>query len=422
MNRRRWSVPRAVAIACGVAFAVAGAALGQDLEEPPPITPDLAMLAAQQAYTAAPVADRIQIRLNGARSWITLRIAPGRTTDLSDAEVALELGDLKIDIRGGVLLAANIRAPSVFFQADLEEVTPGALEGVLPPIPLPQLALAAGWRDGGDLTPYTTGVHWTGAAWDDQAGVVRLEGTAEQGPVTLELDRESGRFVHLLADTPAGRLEIDAEPAEPGDVEGWRIDTTGRERVDRLSALTERTRPIQVGDQMQDLPMLDAAGAVRPLSVLLSQGPPEWVGAANRRLVLVLAPLGSPCQDGAPADPEAFVRMLLAGVDLLVDEADAHEGDLCPFTAHLVLFVQAGGFERDAVDAAAGAWEVPAERVLWSPIQMPAFAGMESGRPVAIVVDAQRRVLAILGAEGLTGDAAGAAGRLRPALACPPRD
>lgn len=421
MRRCRPPALRAVLIGCGLVFAAAPAARAQDLDEPPPITPDLALLAAQQAYTTAPIAERLQIRLDGARSWITLRIAPGRTTELSDAAVALELGDLKIDIRGGVLLAANTRAPGVFYQADLDELTLEALEDVLPPIPLPQLALAAGWRDGDDLTPYTTGVHWTEAAWDDQpaAGVVRLEGTAEQGPVTLELDRESGRLVHLLADTPAGRLEIIAEPVEAQDPQSWRIDTTGRERVERLSALTERARPIQVGDMVQDLPMLDRAGAVRPLSALFSQGPPEWVNGANRRIVLILAPLGEPGDKAASADPEAFVRMLLAGVDLLVDEADAGEGDLCPFAAYLVVFIQAGGFEREAVDAAANAWDVPAERLLWSPIQMPQFAGVERGEPAAIVVDAQRRVLAIVGADGLAGDAGDAAGRLRPALACP---
>lgn len=412
---------RLVASGC-VLWLFLGAALSpparaQDLGDPPPITPDLALLAAQQAYTAGPVAERIQIRLNGARSWITLRLDAGKAADLSAATLALELGDLRVHVADGVLTAASTRAPDVYFQSKPVELSYASLEPVLPPVPLPQIVLARGFRNGQTLTPYTTDVRWTAAAWDDVAGTVRLTGQAAQGAVTLELDRHSGRLRRLAAETDAGQLELIAEPIDAEPVATWTIDTTGRQQVARLSALTEQARSLVIGDAVPDLAMLNAESRLRPLSSLIRLGPEEWVEAPDRRLILILAPLGSSPRENA-ADPEAFVRAMLAAVGELVEEADAGEGELCPFAAYLVVFARTGGFEGEAVEAAAAAWEAPAERIVWTPMEMPRLDGIEPGHPATLVIDAQRRILAILGEAAAEGEAVDILSRLRPSLQC----
>ena len=65
------------------------------------------------------------------------------------------------------------------------------------------------------------------------------------------------------------------------------------------------------------------------------------------------------------------------------------------------------------MDAAAAAWEVPAQRVLWSPLEMPRLAGGQPGRPVIVVIDADRRILAAVTA---AEDQRDLAAELRPVL------
>lgn len=212
---------------------------------------EVALEASMAAYSTKPCADEMTVKFRAPGSeqrvdTFVIRLQPGDTPRSGPRRMFLDLGQLKVFADQGTLTAISTAAPGKFAQKEYTPpLTPAVLATFLPPVPLPQLALASG-----DLkqlrapTPYTPGVVWSGAAPDPLARpeTIVIEGSGDAGPVTLTTNAETGRLIKLTA-TIHGRggdslLELASRALpEPGDPASWAIKTEGRERVASVSEL-----------------------------------------------------------------------------------------------------------------------------------------------------------------------------------------
>lgn len=216
------------------------------LAQPVQLDPRLVIQEAQQAYRAGPTAEQVTatLRIEGAhprrpmvmQQRFTVRIAPPAPEAEGPTQALLELGDVTVALRDGLLTASSTWNEQRVLVRDLESF-PGPLDlaATLPPIPAPQLALVAD-DDFSTPTPYTPDVRWVQASADPDAPMqlVIMEGQGPHGPVTLVTDAQTGRLLKMtaaVASDPPAKLDLLFEPIDPGDPTAWRIDTAGREIV-----------------------------------------------------------------------------------------------------------------------------------------------------------------------------------------------
>jgi hypothetical protein len=228
------------------------AALGQPPQPPKgePLPVDLALEAACDAYARKPSADEITVKFKapGAEQRsdrFVVRLEPGDTPRSGPRRMFLDLGQLKVYAEGGTLTAVNTAAPGKYVQREYTPpLTPATLVTFMPPVPLPQLALAdEDPKQTRSLTPYTPEVRWATAEPDMslRPPTVSIQGSGPTGPSTLTTSADTGRVLRLTA-TIHGRagdstLELTSRAVDPGDPASWAIKTEGRERVASVGEL-----------------------------------------------------------------------------------------------------------------------------------------------------------------------------------------
>jgi hypothetical protein len=277
-TRRAFMVlgPLAVA-ACGAV------ALGQ-VHEPGPVDlpPGTAIDEAGKAYRAGPVADDVSITVRtGAagperKERYRVRIAARSADGQQGPRLLLERGRLRVFGAPGKRVAADVGDETACVVWELEgDPTAEDLARHLPPVPLPQIALALGGENAArDLTPYTLGTVWSTATADERVtpSVVMLKGRCSGGDVTMVIDGRQGKsgrlrsFVAELKTDPGGAgrgmtLDLKCEPVvNPGDPKEWEIDPGTREHLGSISELRQRPAPIAVGKRVPVLRLLSGQG------------------------------------------------------------------------------------------------------------------------------------------------------------------
>lgn len=274
-------------------------------------------------YRFAATADRVRVTLfrPGGRSdmhTLDIRCVPGPS-----GMARLDMRDLSVEARAGVLKAVHGRDPTTFalVPAPDDAATPAAtLRALLPPLPIPHLSLAFD-EDAVDWSPLISGLEWeqaertTGRGWDG----VRLLGSSDLGKASLEL--AGARIRRFEADLdPSGqtRVLVECEPLDPSDPDSWPLDLGGRRELPRLSLLRPLGPPLRLGDA---LPRLE------PQPIGQSQAPAPVVPAENdglpptafSALLLIRA---APAEEVEPVLRQAFQGYAAAAREILRDRLD----------------------------------------------------------------------------------------------------
>ncbi len=135
------------------------------------------------------------------------------------------------------------------------------LASLLPPLPLPQLALArAGDPTKVDLTPYTGAVTWTSASLhpDQTPAAATLRGVAARAELLLTTEARTGRILRLTmrADNIAD-IDIRVTPVSDFDfAHSMTFDTRRRHPVLSIAELRPRAGDSAIGDPLPPLFLL----------------------------------------------------------------------------------------------------------------------------------------------------------------------
>lgn len=248
-------------------------------------------------YRFAATADRVRVTLvqpDGRSDMhsLEIRCVPG-----TNGLARLEISDLTIEARGGVLRAVHGRDPTTYVQQPLplpesdtdKRADPATvLRDALPPLPIPHLSLAFDAAEV-DWCPLVTGLVWENAerlTHDGREGV-RLVGRTDMGSASLEIS--GARIKRFEADLePAGqtRIVVDCEPLEPSDPDSWVLDVSRRRPEPGLASLRPLGQPPAIGS---DFPAIDlrSAGASPPPVMPARESAALWA-ASTLHVVLFL--------------------------------------------------------------------------------------------------------------------------------------
>ncbi len=229
----------------------------------------LAYAHAMLVHRASPIADRAAVTLTlpdgtSRTERLTVRVWAG-----SGGHVVVETPSLVASFEPGGAAAAHPGDPTTAVAWPCaDRVDSGEVAARLPALPLPQIALALDDpRVPLALTSYTPGIEWLGAVVEHARGGarVRLVGRTPTGRASIEL--VGGRVRTYAADLPTAEgiatLEVVFEPIEPGEQDGWRVDTRGRRLITSLSGLSALERPLRIGDRMPVVSMYAGAAEAR---------------------------------------------------------------------------------------------------------------------------------------------------------------
>ncbi len=426
-----------------------GATLSQPNFRPPSdaLPPDVALEASMEAYSNKVCADEMNVKFKapGAGERVdtfVIRMQPGETPRSGPRRMFLDLGQLKVFADRGTLTAISTAAPGKYAQMEYTPpLTPAVLATFLPPVPLPQLALAA--NDPKVLrspTPYTPDVTWSDAQ-PEAAGrpqTVTITGLGPAGPVTLVTSTETGRMLKFAA-TIRGRagesvLELTSHPlADPGDPSAWAIKTEGRERVAAVSDL----RPTAAKRESADAKSVPDLTCIRPDMSRWSLHA-AMDGQPQSSMVLVLfRQTGAPERAGTvERDAKAAlacIRSLRTGMPLPGESPDRREP--LEFRSAAAVSIPLADFNHQLEEARRG-WGVAAlERSATSapsPIGADELMGCGSAAEqwmdllqpaagaLAVVIAADKSVQAVVKLDGRSADQAALGAELRAALIGPP--
>lgn len=298
----------------------------------------------------------------------SIRVDPGPDPETRPARVLLELGRLRVLFAGGRMIAVNEAAPDHFVLEPYEgPITPELVARLLPPLPLPQLALARVHNDMlATLTPYTIDIRWSDGMLDagSRPPIMGLRGSGalaaggSGGVVGVELlaNADDARLMRIRVQMRAGNgesvLDLSMRPIESGDPATWSIDTTGRERVASLADLRPLARagPIAIGSPVPDLTFTRADAspwslysALRAAEALVPPGQEPRPVA----LILVRLPAGQMEADRRLRAASAGYAALHSPQAAGVAAASVAAAGITPL----------GEFNRDRLDAARATWQ-----------------------------------------------------------------
>jgi hypothetical protein len=409
-SAQRWSVAGAV-----LAALVTVAAAAAQVEKIRTVQPGVALTDAHAAYAGEPTAERVRIAIRaraGAllREEMVVRIRPGKAGNHEPRRVALELGELRVVTVDGTLLATNIRNETACYAAEFDgEVTTAVLDRLLPPLPVPQLALAgasdpsaggAGTAEVSDgWTPYTPHIVWERGTIDEvkRSDVVVLTGRSEPAPdgsglsgtVAVAIDVHTGRLRRLEAKLADGDLELTMEfdpiATEPAPV--WSISETGRTRLKQLSELRARPGDLVPGRPVPEIGLIDLDWKPWEIRSVLGRE-----GAAKVDWLALVLVTDAGAEDGAAAKS--------AVEPLLLRPQQSGQG------AMVVVFIAggAGADTRAKVRAAAERW---GPGMLWTASREKTLDRFAPGAGAALVIiSADRTLRCIVALDGRGADSA----------------
>lgn len=243
---------------------------------------------ARECYRKGQTAERVSLRVSwpdgrDARSTVTFLFDNG-VPDLGwSHRLRLELGRLTVYADDKNLAVVNSQDPGTVFTAVLPEgLTLTALRGVLPPIPLPQLAWALEDAktpiDPGAPIPGAGPITWSPLTTESRTHVMTFRGEAPGGPVSLSID-STGQLVAMSGPYgPKGaqdyaRLDIDVSripAAEIPPLDQWAVTTAGRVPVGFLAELKGKPPEFVTGDRMPALSLMNADMSAASLQDLLT--------------------------------------------------------------------------------------------------------------------------------------------------------
>jgi hypothetical protein len=409
---------------------------------PESIPPEVLLETIRSAYGKKQTSEEIKVTLlkgphaprlasdTLASDTFIVRIDPGPPGGAAPSRLLLDFGGLRVLVAGGELTAVNPAVPGRYYQTKLPgPLTPRSLAKLLPPTPVPELALACSDPASfGELTPYTPRVTWTSATIDAGARNGVLIGSSEAGPIVMTANATSGRLSKIVAaiKSPGGEttLDLTITPAEAGSPASWVIPTEGRERVKSLADLRSppMTGPVSAGHPVPDFApqrMDSTAWSLHhalaeppsiPLAFILYRAAPNRLEAASRDAraaagVVRAVQFGQSAPGVTPVKP---VDLKLAGA----------------------LVMDLGQFNRATFDREQRLWAegtavrtpdsgpIPPPELLWANAAVQSIDRIDpKAGAVLLLIAPDKTLLKVIPLDGRAGDPAALATDLRSALA-----
>ncbi len=385
------------------------------------------------AYRSNPVADRVQIRLIGfesrdRRSSVLIYADAGKA-DLRRPSLRLDLGQLQI-FAGDLsptdrrLIAVNRFERSTYFPADLTGSPAEALATHFHAVPLPQLSLSFGTTDTIDqLSSLITSIRWDSIDAQTDAGrqVLVLKGThgPNAAPLSLTVDRASGRLRRLAADLPTTkpgtRIELTMASIDPGEPRKWVLSPEGRTAVESPTLLTPK-RTIAPDETVKNASLMRGDLTPVPIEAALpkdANNKPKGVGA----ILCVRA------ETDALPDAETLAAALAALAKASTDPAASRDG----FAISGVALLGVSEFDParlDAIEAryakAAKDAAVPHELLFTSSRVLSVDRNGQPADIAIVLVNANLKVIQTFVVDGRSREADALAAEIILAAAPPP--
>jgi hypothetical protein len=427
---------RRALVQISVLLCLGGAAAAQPVVRDPapePVPVDVALTDLRNAYaktTADEMSVRFRARGGGDRTdTIIVRI---QNSPDGPQRMLLDMGALRIYAAAGKLTAINTAAPGRYVEKAYTGVlSPASLADLIPPVPLPQLALAAGRGAFNSPTPYTPSVSWTSAQVESLVHVrsLVLNGSNPNSTVTVWANPDTGRLTRLTATVrkhdSESTVELAIHPVDPGDPASWAIKTEGRERAASLADLRSAApRPapeIAIGQPVPDLSFSKPDLTKWSLHAALADAVKEAAAGAPSPPVILVLFRSPPQADKA----EAIARDAKAGLAALRTAATSTDLSRLahPLTAAAVV-IELADFNQDRWQEIARDWaagsnpRVGADDLLWASSGAQTIDRLAPGaQAVVIVVAPDRNLRAAIRLDGRAGDTGGLLQDLNAALA-----
>ena len=444
-------IPSSFAIAA-LSFTVAVSA--QPPTRPPAVSPvpvEVALHDVAQAY-AQTLAEAVTVKYRAVGSpersdEFVIRMQEPSAAGAGPRQVYLELGPIRACAAAGSLTVTSSSAPGKYYLKEYSgPFTPAALASALPPLPVPQLALAGGpaFRD---PTPYTPGVTWTEAAIDESARppTVTLTGSCPKGRVVVVANAQTGRLQKLTANLLEGEavLELTCRAIDPGDPTGWAIPVAGKEQVAALADLrtsaSKLNGQVLVGQTVPD--MTFTRTDLTPWSLqaaLTAAAEGREPGAAGPPIALLLFRY-----TGTPERVAEAVRDAKTGLGAIrivshgraLPGEDPQKVDPIAMTSASAVIIELGEFSKERLEEARRGWgmiarararnsamDIPGDELMWGPAAGPSIDRLAPGATAAIAVIGPDRILrAVIRLDGRYTDVAGIGAEVRAALKSAPQ-
>lgn len=430
-------------IVTGVWMLWNGAAVPMDLQPPAPVgtpshqavppTASEALRRLRGSYRSSVIAERVSISTNeeeAARGdparTVVVRIFAGVAPNRVDRVLRVDLPDLVIYAISGRVIVTRPSDPTGYVEWLIEgPPTLAALDALLPPLALPQLALAIGDESVTRPTPFGNTESWElkPAGGPEEELAVHLLGTGPEVMTELVFDALADRLAEFTIRSAPGRsgvaVHARCEAIDAGAVRSWAMSPEGRTRVASIAELRAPPSELRVGDVLADLSFQDGqqvgwslAGATAgarddDLAVVLLFRPlPEGGGeispdvAAGIRAMQrcwrqsTLRRAERESREGGPALP----RLLLArGVAVFELEA---------FTREKLARLHSSWTEAVASDAKPDVRPPPgASSLLWTPTGVSSLDRLApDSRGVLLVIGADRTIRAVVRLDGRARD------------------
>lgn len=253
---------------------------------------DAALADLRATYSTAAICERVGVQVRAgpvgqtriSQAGYLLRLAPAGPD--GRPHLALELQQYLLEASSGQLTLAHQRDPSTYFRAPIpEQLSARALLAIIPPVPIPQLDLAAPSPDPlapdptrwSAITPYAAGITWTSLETDPRSTSARtLRGAFAEGRVTAIL---RGSRLHTLTidrDEPRVTIRMTFAPVPACEPGRTLIDTRDRTRVDSILDLRPRAGQLAIDQPLPPVKISAADGAPWVPADLL-ESPPDAV-------------------------------------------------------------------------------------------------------------------------------------------------
>lgn len=420
------------AIAAAVpSFFGAGAASAQVLDQPIGVDPRVPLEEARAEYRAGVTADAVEVTVRPPSGpprteRIVVRIDAAGIGDGDTARrVLLELGPLTVFAGGGRIVAVHAGEPGLYWRTEYDgPLGPGVFGDTLPPLPVPQLTLAA--PDEGAFRvpiPHAPAVEWLSATLDPtgRTPVFVVSGRGEAGLVSATFDAESHRLSRFRAEfpSPSGSgvtlLELRCRAIEPGNPERWEPDGAGRQRVAMLADLRgDRTvPPVTPGGTVPDISLLTAVMEAWSLAEALRAATAASPAAPPPAALLLFR---VPADRERAARIETDARAGLEAIRALRSPADGAPGSR--FIARSGVVVELRDYSAAWFDAIRRRWGAEDDGgLLWASSAASTIDRFSREADALVAVVFHDRLLSVvIPLDGRSADAAAIADELRSAL------
>lgn len=381
------------------------------------------------SYRSGAVAQRVTFLLNdedaapgNAERSVVVRIFAGVSPAAADRAVRIDFPDMVVHCSAGRMVVTRPSDPSGYAEWPIDEtpIVP-MLERVLPPLALPQLALAFGDPDFARPTPFGDVASWR---LEPVPGVeaevlTRLIGTGNDATTELVFDGVTDRLSAFTIKPVPGRAGVEVrarcEAVDPGPRSSWAIGLDGRTRVASIADLRTTVSELGVGDVLSDLSFQDRHDVRWSLGAAMA-------GAVDPDVGVLLLFRPDPGSDGgiSPDVAAGIAALQTCWRRSVLRDAERESGGTNSVRSRLVLgrgvaVFRLEAFAREGLERLFVSWADEAESqskhgvrtlpgaqgLLWAPTGVSSIDRIApDSRAVLVVVRADRTIRAIVRLDG----------------------